>query len=74
MNSTENPVQIHGNPSEVHEFRRESMRCLSAPQRTEAELHKKKEGTEGNAQDLHKKKNKDTERSAPREDKEDKGG
>ena len=26
-----NPVQIHGNPSEIHEMRRKSMRNLSAP-------------------------------------------
>ena len=31
MKTVENPVQIQGNPSEIHEIRRKSMRCLSAP-------------------------------------------
>ena len=31
MNSMENPVQIHGNPSEIHEIRRKSMRNLFVP-------------------------------------------
>ena len=31
MKSVENPVQIQGNPSEIHEVRRKSMRGLSAP-------------------------------------------
>ena len=31
MKSVENQVQIHGNPSEVHEIRRKSMWGLSAP-------------------------------------------
>ena len=43
MKSVENPVQIHGNPSEIHEVRRKSMRGLSAPfGRRQNSIRKKK--------------------------------
>ena len=58
MKSVENPVQIHGNPSEIHEISENLCEVYLSHFWTEAELHKKKEGTE---------------RSVPRGDKEDKG-
>jgi len=46
MKSVENPVQIHGNPSEIHEISANLCGVYLSHFWTEAELHKKKEGTE----------------------------
>ena len=46
MNSVANPVQIHGNLSEIHEISENLCGVYLSHFWTEAEIHKKKEGTE----------------------------